>query len=52
MAVHGAGRSVLNIFGVDALMVGQRAVTPWLRRVGSIPTHITSFRIHTAILNG
>ena len=25
-------------------MVGQRAVTPWLRQVGSIPTHFT--RIH------
>ena len=28
--------------GLDALMVGQRAVTPWLRQVGSIPTQLTS----------
>ena len=26
---------------LDALMVGQRAVTPWLRQVGSIPTRLT-----------
>jgi hypothetical protein len=24
-------------------MVGQRAVTPWLRQVGSIPTSFTKF---------
>ena len=28
--------------GLNALMVGQRAVTPWLRQVGSIPTQPTS----------
>ena len=27
---------------LDALMVGQRTVTPWLRQVGSIPTQLTS----------
>ena len=27
---------------LDALMVGQRTVTPWLRQVGSIPTQLTN----------
>ena len=34
-------RQSVIISGVDALMVGQLAVTQWLRQVGSIPTHST-----------
>ena len=32
-------------------MVGQQAVTLWLRQVGSIPTSSTSFRILAAMSN-
>jgi hypothetical protein len=38
-----------QLFGVEASMVMQRAVTPWLRQVGSIPTHSTKFGVKALI---